>query len=60
MAQCVGEETDTIEDAYEPYLLQQGMIERTQRGRTATRRGFAHLGLEAPAPTQPQLFDGES
>ncbi len=46
----VGEEQDTIEDVYEPYLLQRGLIERTPRGRAATRRAFAHLGLEPPGP----------
>ena len=45
---AVGEEQDTIEDVYEPYLLQRGLIERTPRGRAATRRAFEHLGLEAP------------
>jgi len=48
LAVAVGEERDTIEDVYEPYLLQRGLIERTPRGRAATRRGFAHLGLEPP------------
>jgi Holliday junction DNA helicase RuvB len=48
LAQCIGEETDTIEDAYEPYLLQQGLILRTPRGRTPTQRAWAHLGLTAP------------
>ncbi len=45
---AVGEERDTIEDVYEPYLLQQGMLKRTPRGRTATPRAYEHLGLEAP------------
>jgi Holliday junction DNA helicase RuvB len=45
LAQCVGEETDTIEDAYEPFLLQQGLVARTPRGRVATPRAFAHLGM---------------
>ena len=49
LAQCVGEETDTIEDAYEPFLLQSGLIQRTSRGRVATQRAWAHLGLERPA-----------
>ena len=49
LAQCVGEETDTIEDAYEPFLLQSGLIQRTSRGRVATLRAWAHLGLERPA-----------
>jgi Holliday junction DNA helicase RuvB len=48
LAVAVGEEPDTIEDVYEPYLLQRGLIERTPRGRAATRRAFEHLGLEAP------------
>jgi Holliday junction DNA helicase RuvB len=48
LAVAVGEERDTIEDVYEPYLLQRGLIERTPRGRAATRRAFEHLGLEPP------------
>jgi holliday junction DNA helicase RuvB len=48
LAVAVGEEQDTIEDVYEPYLLQRGLIERTPRGRAATRRAYAHLGLEPP------------
>jgi Holliday junction DNA helicase RuvB len=50
LAVAVGEEQDTIEDVYEPYLLQCGLLQRTPRGRTATRRAYAHLGLAAPAP----------
>jgi holliday junction DNA helicase RuvB len=50
LAISVGEEQDTIEDVYEPYLLQRGLIERTPRGRAATRRAFEHLGLEPPGP----------
>ena len=50
LAVSVGEEQDTIEDVYEPYLLQQGLIERTPRGRAATRRAFAHLGMDPPGP----------
>jgi Holliday junction DNA helicase RuvB len=45
---AVGEEQDTIEDVYEPYLLQQGLIERTPRGRAATPRAWKHLGLDPP------------
>jgi Holliday junction DNA helicase RuvB len=48
LAVAVGEEPGTIEDVYEPYLLQRGMIERTPRGRAATRRAFEHLGLDPP------------
>jgi Holliday junction DNA helicase RuvB len=52
LAVAVGEEQDTIEDVYEPYLLQRGLIERTPRGRAATRRAYAHLGLDAPGPAR--------
>jgi len=50
LAVVVGEEQDTIEDVYEPYLLQRGLIERTPRGRAATKRAFAHLGIDQPGP----------
>jgi Holliday junction DNA helicase RuvB len=53
LAASIGEEQDTVEDVYEPYLLQRGLIERTPRGRAATRRAFEHLGLQPPAPTAP-------
>jgi Holliday junction DNA helicase RuvB len=58
LAVAVGEEQDTVEDVYEPYLLQQGLIKRTARGRTATLAAFEHLGLQAPAaePSAPGLF----
>jgi Holliday junction DNA helicase RuvB len=45
LAQCIGEEPDTIEDAYEPYLLQQGLLQRTTRGRIPGPRAWVHLGL---------------
>jgi len=45
LAAAVGEETDTVEDVYEPYLLQLGLLKRTPRGRVATERAFRHLGL---------------
>jgi Holliday junction DNA helicase RuvB len=48
LAVAVGEEADTIEDVYEPYLLQQGLLQRTPRGRMATLGAFRHLGLEPP------------
>jgi Holliday junction DNA helicase RuvB len=44
----VGEETDTVEDVYEPYLLQLGLLMRTPRGRVATPAAWQHLGLEPP------------
>lgn len=45
LAACIGEEPDTIEDVYEPYLLQLGFINKTPRGRTATKLAFEHLGV---------------
>jgi Holliday junction DNA helicase RuvB len=48
LAIAVGEEADTIEDVFEPYLLQQGLIKRTPRGRVLTERAYEHLGLPVP------------
>jgi Holliday junction DNA helicase RuvB len=48
LAVAVSEEQDTIEDVYEPYLLQRGFLKRTPRGRVATAAAFAHLGLARP------------
>jgi Holliday junction DNA helicase RuvB len=53
LSQCIGEEPDTLEDAYEPFLLQQGLIQRTPRGRVATQRAWDHLGH---TPDGPALF----
>jgi Holliday junction DNA helicase RuvB len=55
LAVSLGEEPDTIEDVYEPFLLQLGFIQRTPRGRTITKLGRAHVGA-APAPEEPKLF----
>ena len=55
LAAAVDEEQDTIEDVYEPYLLQQGMLKRTPRGRVLTERGYGHLGLPVPDGL-PSLF----
>ena len=49
LAVAVSEEADTIEDVYEPYLLQRGYLQRTPRGRCATVHAYRHLGLEPPA-----------
>ena len=49
LAVSLGEEPDTIEDVYEPYLLQLGFLQRTPRGRTITTLGREHLGSPAPA-----------
>jgi Holliday junction DNA helicase RuvB len=48
LAVAIGEEQDTIEDVLEPYLLQQGLLKRTPRGRVLTPRAYEHLGLPAP------------
>jgi Holliday junction DNA helicase RuvB len=48
IAVVVGEEPDTLEDVYEPYLIQEGFLKRTPRGREATDLAFTHLGLPAP------------
>jgi holliday junction DNA helicase RuvB len=52
----LGEESDTIEDVYEPYLLQQGFLMRTPRGRVATDLAFAPLGLDTPRDSSGRLF----
>lgn len=49
LASSIGEESDTIEEVYEPYLMQIGFIKRTPRGRVATPRAYEHFGLEPPA-----------
>ncbi|WP_437673266.1 Holliday junction branch migration DNA helicase RuvB [Sorangium sp. So ce131] len=56
LAAALSEPRDTIEDVYEPFLLQQGFLGRTPRGRIATRRAYEHLGLSAPAAKQGDLF----
>jgi Holliday junction DNA helicase RuvB len=56
LAVAVAEEADTIEDVYEPYLLQQGFLQRTPRGRQATPAAFVHLGLERPSAGAGSLF----
>lgn len=48
LAASINEESETIEDVYEPYLLQLGYIQRTPRGRVATRLGYAHFGMTPP------------
>ena len=52
LAACTGEDAATIEDVYEPYLLQLGFLMRTPRGRVCTPAAYAHLGLSAPRPAQ--------
>jgi Holliday junction DNA helicase RuvB len=56
LSAALGEERDTLEDVYEPYLLQEGFIQRTPRGRVATLRAFKHLGLTPPKGMQGALI----
>ena len=62
LAAAIGEEKGTIEDVLEPYLIQQGFVIRTPRGRMATRNAYLQLGLQPPqrpAETLPLLDDGD-
>jgi Holliday junction DNA helicase RuvB len=56
MAAATSEEQATIEEVYEPYLLKLGLLERTPRGRTATRKAYAHLGFDLPNDIQEKLL----
>jgi Holliday junction DNA helicase RuvB len=56
LAAAIGEERDTIEDVLEPYLIQQGFLQRTPRGRIATPHAYRHLGF-ATVQSAPELFD---
>ncbi len=58
LAAALAEEVDAIEDVYEPFLLQLGFLQRTPRGRVATRRAYEHLGLPYAERTQPPPDDG--
>jgi Holliday junction DNA helicase RuvB len=57
LAHAVGEEADTIEDVLEPYLIQQGYLQRTLRGRIATLLAYRHFGIVAPAAAKDLLSD---
>ncbi|ATB41314.1 Holliday junction DNA helicase RuvB [Cystobacter fuscus] len=56
IAASVGEQRDTIEDVYEPYLLQEGFLQRTPRGRTATHRAYTYFNKKAPESAQGTLW----
>ena len=61
LAAAIGEERDTIEDVLEPYLIQQGYLQRTPRGRMATLSAYRHFGLAAPAqPGTGDLWDASA
>jgi Holliday junction DNA helicase RuvB len=59
MAAALSESRDALEEVIEPFLLQQGLLQRTPRGRMLARRGWEHLGLHAPEPSKGQsdLFE---
>jgi Holliday junction DNA helicase RuvB len=62
LSAAIGEERGTLEDVLEPYLIQQGFLQRTARGRMATRRAYQHFGLPTPADGQAatgSLFDAD-
>ncbi|MDP3401405.1 MAG: Holliday junction branch migration DNA helicase RuvB [Brevundimonas sp.] len=62
LAAAIAEARDAVEDVIEPYLLQQGFIQRTPRGRMACARAYSHLGLaepSSPPPSPPDLFGGD-
>lgn len=56
LAVSVGEDAGTIEEVYEPYLIQEGFMERTARGRISSRRAYRHFGIARPSPGQ-ELFE---
>jgi Holliday junction DNA helicase RuvB len=57
LAHVIGEDPETIEDVLEPYLIQQGHLQRTPRGRVATLTAYRHFGLAAPASSRDLLSD---
>jgi Holliday junction DNA helicase RuvB len=63
LSAVIGEERVTIEDVYEPYLVQKGYVHRTKQGRVAGKEAYAHLGIPLPKKAdidQPSFFDDES
>jgi Holliday junction DNA helicase RuvB len=58
IAVAIGEEADTIEEVYEPFLIQKGYIQRTRTGRCATKKAYAHLGIKVPSSQQSELGIG--
>jgi Holliday junction DNA helicase RuvB len=56
IAAAVGEDSGTIEEVYEPFLVQQGFVQRTPRGRVATPQAYRHFGYTLPSSPQQALF----
>lgn len=59
LAAVLSDQRDVIEDVIEPYLMQQGFVQRTPRGRMISEKGFKYLGLKAPKPVQIDLLEGD-
>jgi Holliday junction DNA helicase RuvB len=59
IAASIHEEKDSIEEIIEPYLIQIGFLNRTPRGRMATRLAYQHFGVTLPSQSRPTLFDEE-
>jgi holliday junction DNA helicase RuvB len=56
LAACISEEPETLEDVYEPYLMQLGLLKRTARGRMVTAEAYKFLGIRQSGESQQQLF----
>jgi Holliday junction DNA helicase RuvB len=56
LAVSIGEDSNTIEDVYEPYLIQIGFLKRTQKGRMATKLAYEHFGIQYGTPQERELF----
>ena len=56
VAAAISEEESTVEEVHEPYLMQLGLLERTPRGRMATKKTYEHLGLDIPEENQERLL----
>ena len=59
-AVAVSEDAGTLEDVYEPYLIQQGFLERTPRGRVATALAYQRFGITPPPGTQRTIFERDA
>ena len=59
LSASIHEEKDSIEEIIEPYLIQIGFLDRTPRGRMATRRAYEHFGINPANPFKPGLFDSQ-
>ena len=57
IATVCGEESNTIEEVYEPYLIQEGYLKRTQKGRVVTKLSYDHLGIEPKKGYQNSIFE---